>query len=171
MEGSESGEPWMIHSEQFDVQQVKPLTLADLALADFVKLDKQTVATILGVPPFVLGVGTFQRSEWNSFISTTIMPLAQNIQQELTRKLLYAPDLYFRFSSRSLYNYDLMDMASVADNQYVRGIMTGNEVRDWLGMSPMEGLDKLIILENYIPRDMIAEQSKLTGSGGGESNE
>ena len=61
----EAGEPWLIPAEQFSVEQVKPLTLSDLALADFVKLDKTTVATILGVPPFVLGVGDFKREAWN----------------------------------------------------------------------------------------------------------
>ena len=163
IETGRAGEPWMIPSEQFEVETVKPLSLSDLALSDMVQLDKRTVAAILGVPPFVLGVGDFNRETWNNFISSTIMPIAQLIQQELTKKLLYAPGWYFRFNVRSLYNYSLDETINAGSAMVDRMAMTRNEWRDWIGLSPREGMSELLALENYIPVVRLGDQKKLNG--------
>ena len=163
IETNRAGEPWIIPGEQFAVEQIKPLTLSDLALSDMVQLDKRTVAAILGVPPFVLGVGDFNREAWNNFISSTIMPIAQLIQQELTKKLLYAPGWYFRFNVRSLYNYSLDETINAGSAMVDRMAMTRNEWRDWIGLSPREGMSELLALENYIPVDRLGDQKKLNG--------
>ena len=163
VEGGEVGEPWLIPAEQFSVEQIKPLTLSDLALADFVKLDKQTVATLLGVPPFVLGVGEFKREAWNNFVSTTIMPIALNIQQELSRKLLIDPDLYFSFNSRSLMNYSMDELIKAGAEMVDRMALRRNEWRDWMGLSPDDEMNELLALENYIPASRLGDQKKLNG--------
>ena len=166
IEGSEAGEPWLIPAEQFDVQVVKPLTLSDLALADFVTLDKRTVASILGVPPFVLGVGEFKADAWRNFINTTLMPLADSMAQEMTKKLLPDSDLYFRFSARALLDYDISELIKSGVELVDRAAMRRNELRDWVGLPYDDEMDELLMLENYLPVNRLGDQNKLTEGGG-----
>ena len=155
------GEPWLIPGEQFQVEQVRPLSLADLAIADTVEMDKRAVAAIIGVPPFMLGVGEYNQKQWNNFIQTKIRPMCQKIAQELTKKLILTDKWYFKFNTLSLMDWDVTSISQVFGVLYDRGIVTGNEVRDRIGLDPKEDLDKLLVLENYIPVDKAADQLKL----------
>lgn len=159
---STPGEPWIIPAEQFAVEQVKPLTLADLAISDTVQLDKRAVAAIMGVPPFVVGVGEYNKDEWNAFIQGTIMTIAKSIAAEMTKKLILNPAWYLQFNVWSLLDYDLNTISSVLLAGADRGYVNGDEWRDRMHMSPA-GLKEFKILENYIPYDMSGNQSKLTG--------
>lgn len=165
------GTPMLIPSEGMDVVQVKPLTLTDLAINDSVTLDKKTVAAILGMPPYVVGAGAFNREEWNASINNTALPVVRGVEQELTRKLLISEELFWRMNPWALYAYDVQSLASIGSELYVRGIMTGNEVRDWIGQGPRAGLDELVILENFIPAGMIGDQLKLNQKGKNKNDE
>lgn len=160
---SEVGEPWLIPGEQFQVEQVRPLSLADLAINETVELDKKTVASVLGVPPYLLGVGEFNRMEWNSFIQTKIASLAKSVMQEFTNKLIINEQWYLKFNTLSLMNYDIQSIYTVFGGLRTQGVVTGNEVREQLGMSPLDGLNELVMLENYIPADRLGDQNKLIG--------
>lgn len=157
---STPGEPWLIPAEQFEVDQVKPLTLGDLAIADTVQINKRTVAAIVGVPAFVVGVGEYNRDEWNAFIQGTVMTIAKSVAAEMTKKLILNPSWYLQFNVWSLIDYDLKSVSDVLLSGADRGYINGDEWRDRMHMNPA-GLKEFKILENYIPYDMSGNQKKL----------
>lgn len=161
VESAEVGEPWLIPAEQFSVEQVKPLSLSDLAISDVVKIDKASVASVLGVPAFLLGVGTYNQKEWEMFVNTTVLSIVTELQQEMSRKLITSPKMYLRFNYWSLLNWDIKTISDVLLAGSDRGFISGNEYRNRIGFEPREGLDELRVLENYIPFDMAAAQKKL----------
>jgi HK97 family phage portal protein len=168
LESANAGQPWIIPADLIDVEQVKPLSLTDIAINESVELDKKTVAGILGVPAFFLGVGAFNKEEYNNFINTRIYSIGQIISQTLTRDLLYSPHMFFRLNARSLYSYDLNEMVTAGVQMVDRNAMRRNELRNWIGLDPDDEMEELIVLENYIPADQLGEQAKLKG---GENNE
>lgn len=158
---SKAGEPWLLPMDKFDVTSVKGLTLQDLAISDTVKDLKEFAAAVVGVPSFVLGVGEYKKDEWNNFIQTTVRSVATTLQQEMTQKLIITPKWYLKFNTLSLFDYSISEIAAVYGGLYNQGIVTGNEVRDRLGLEPLDGLDELVRLENFIPITESGNQSKL----------
>ena len=160
----QTGQPWLIPAEQFQVEQVRPLSLADLAIKDTVELDKRTVASVLGVPAFLLDVGDYNQAEWNNFIQTKIRAIALSIQQEMTRVLITSPKWYLMLNFWSLLDYDLKSTSDILLAGADRGYVCGDEWRDRMHMAPA-GLKEFKVLENYIPEDMSGQQKKLIQGG------
>lgn len=157
---AEAGQPWLIPGEVFDVTQVKPLSISDLAIADNVTLDKKTVASVIGVPAFLLGAGDFNRDEWNNFVQTKLRAIALTIQQELTRALITSPKWYWMLNFWSLMDFDLRSVSDIMLAGADRGYINGDEWRDRMHLAPA-GLKEYKVLENYIPADMSGLQKKL----------
>lgn len=163
LDSSENGVPWFIPSEAFEVEKIAPLSLNDLAIKDSLELDKKTAAAIMGVPLHTIGLSTYNQKEHENFVNTRVKPVAEIIVQTLTKSLLYSPDYYFTFSVRSLMNYSLTELVSAGIQLVQSNALRRNELRGWIGESPDEEMEELIVLENYLPQDRLGDQKKLNG--------
>lgn len=168
---TESGEPWIVPASEIDVKEVRPLSLQDLAIQEGLTLDKKAVAAAFGVPPYMLGVGDFKKDEYNNFINSVIMPIAKVIEQELSKKIVYSPKWYFKFNAKSLMQYDLTEMTTHVKEMVGGGMMNRNEGRNMFDLSPVDGLNEFVVLENYIPVQDVGNQKKLNNNGDSEPPE
>lgn len=161
LDDAKDGKPWILPADFVKMEQVKPLTLSDLAIKDNVELDKKTVCSLIGVPGYVLGVSAFNEREYNNIIRTRVIPIVQTIEQEFTAKILrYRTSDFLRIDRRHLYDYDIKTIAEIDCMLADRGYLNGDEVRVDLHRDPA-GLKDRVRLENYIPADMAGAQKKL----------
>ena len=64
----------------------------------------------------------------------------------------------------------MQELSQIALNMRNAGLMTGNEGRNWLDLPPKEGLDELVMLENYLPADRLGDQKKLNATQEGNND-
>lgn len=163
LEDARDGKPWILPADLVKLEQVKPLTLADLAIKDTIELDKRTVASIFGAPPHIVGIGNYDAKAHNGFVRNEIVHMATVFEQETTQKLLESPKRYYKICRRRLYDYDLKTLIDIDNSMADRGYLCGDEVREDADRDPI-GLTEHKVLENYIPYDMSGYQKKLTGT-------
>lgn len=159
----ENGKPWLIPADEINVHQIKPLSIKDLAINESLEVERKQIAAAFGIPPFVVGIGKFEKAEYNNFINTTIQNIADVIQQELSKKLLYSEGMYFKFKKRALMQYDIGELSTFANESVKLGILNRNESRKLFDYAPVdkESMNEYSTLENYINIDDMSKQKKL----------
>ena len=113
----------------------------------------------------MVGIDAYNRDAYNNFVSTTIMSFARIIEQELTRKILYKPEWYFKMNPKSLMQFSLSEKTAFVKDMLSIGLLNRNEGRAEFDYSPVdvEGMNDYAVLENYIKVGDIDKQKKLKG--------
>ena len=96
------------------------------------------------------------------------MSIAIIIQQELSKKLLYSPNMYFKLNPKSLMQYNLTEQVQFVKELVAGGMLNRNEGRTEFDYAPVDvdGMNDYIVLENYLPIADVGKQKKLVQVGG-----
>lgn len=115
------------------------------------------------VPPFMVG-HMDKQSSWASsvegmnlqFLTNTLRPILENIEQEIDRCLLDDDERYYvEFSVEGLLRADSAGRASYLSQMTQNGLMTRNEGRRLENMSEKEGGDQLTVQSNLVPLELL----------------
>ena len=146
----------------------------DAQLMDVERITRNRVATVYNLPPHMLGDysdTSFSTAEqqMQEFLQLTIIPIVQQWEDELNRKLLsdadYKVGYRFRFDTDSLIRADMVAMANKYQMAIRGGWMRLNEVREREGLPPDPNGDELMCARDIIPLRIMVEHPELLLTG------
>lgn len=146
----------------------------DAQLMDVERITRNRVATVYNLPPHMLGDysdTSFSTAEqqMQEFLQLTIIPIVQQWEDELNRKLLsdadYKAGYRFRFDTDSLIRADMVAMANKYQMAIRGGWMRMNEVREREGLPPDPNGDELMCARDVIPLRIMVEHPELLLTG------
>lgn len=146
----------------------------DAQLMDVERITRNRVATVYNLPPHMLGDysdTSFSTAEqqMQEFLQLTIIPIVQQWEDELNRKLLsdadYKAGYRFRFDTDSLIRADMVAMANKYQMAIRGGWMRMNEVREREGLPPDPNGDELMCARDIIPLRIMVEHPELLLTG------
>lgn len=146
----------------------------DAQLMDVERITRNRVATVYNLPPHMLGDysdTSFSTAEqqMQEFLQLTIIPIVQQWEDELNRKLLsdadYKVGYRFRFDTDSLIRADMVAMANKYQMAIRGGWMRMNEVREREGLPPDPNGDELMCARDIIPLRIMVEHPDLLLTG------
>ena len=146
----------------------------DAHLLDVERITRNKVAAVYNLPPHMLGdysQGNKSTTEQQmlEFLQLTIIPIVEQWEEELNRKLLtpqdWAAGYRLRFDTNALIRADVATMANKYQMAVRGGWLKPNEVRKMEGQPPDENGNELMSSRDLIPLRIAVRQPELLLGG------
>ena len=131
------------------------------------------IARFFGINPILLG--DLSHSSYSSleliqqdFILHTLTPYIMMVEEEFTRKLLNDSALEINLDENYLLKIDKSTQATYYSTMLKNGVLCINEIRDEMGLSPIEGGDEHIIPWTDLNKNVIGNITKDTDNNNSE---
>ena len=151
--GTENAGKVPILTEGMTFNQMKKISPLDLDYLKTIKLSKENICEIFGIPISILGTSELKYSTSENmalqFQNYSIDPIQENIIQELTLKL-GSGDNEFRFAKNSIKHSSSKEKADSVSLLVNTQILTPNEARKLYHLPAIEGGDELQKKENEV---------------------
>ena len=147
------------------------LSAADSQLIESRQYNVQDIARFFGISPVLLGdlshtsYNTIEAIQ-NDFLLHTLQPYIIMLEEEFTRKLFKPSEnnLQINFDETAILKVDKTAEANYYSTLLNNGVMCINEVRQNMGLSPIEGGDKHIIPYTDIKQNTLNDNGRETDS-------
>jgi HK97 family phage portal protein len=140
-----------------DSQYEQIMTAVDKSIARFFKVQPHKIG--------ILDKSSFNNieSENSSYLRETILPIIVKFERECKRKLLipnpaYGKNYFYKFDLDAINRAEMLATYQAYQLAVVNGIMSRNEVREKLGLSPYVGGDEFLTPLNMRPGNADANQ-------------
>lgn len=151
-QGAEKANSVAVLGSGVQYQTITP-PLKDMAFQDLIRLNREKIYAVIGIPPSVGGVYEYanyanamiqEKTYWRH----TLIPLARIIASTLTRQVMYK-----RFDDDHRFEFDLSNVEALQEDRLEKaktyttlvqgGIITPNEARKEYDLEPLESGDEL----------------------------
>lgn len=151
-------------------------SLVDSQLVEFLSLDKHEIYQAFGVPPHLVGDTTKQtsfgaglESQTTGFYTTTLRPLAIQLEQEISYKCLKESEQrkgkYVKHNFNALLRADMKTRYDSYAIGLQNGWLSANDIRGLEEMPHYDGGDTYMVNGNMIPVAQVGQQYNSDGNG------
>jgi HK97 family phage portal protein len=148
--GSKRGEPLAL-SAPVKIDNVTGFKPSEMALEEMHDLPEERIASVLGIPPLVLGFGfddhatysnyqTALQAAWQTYVIPTLKLFASEITRQLLPEFDYRAGEWVEFDTGEIWALQ-EDEKGIAEREvlkYNAGISTLKEAREAMGLNPIE---------------------------------